>query len=85
VVVGSGTVRRPEQATYVRTAGVEGVTRGARAARRPCEPSRLCLFALMTVARQASCIYPHAGGTRPAIRLQVPLDVLEHVAEAFVA
>jgi len=22
----------------------------------------------MTVARQASCIYPHAGGTRPGIR-----------------
>src|SRR4029453_528926 len=65
VVVGSGTVRRPEQATYVRTAGVEGVTGGERAARGPGETSRIGLFALMTVARQASGIYPQAGGTRP--------------------
>jgi hypothetical protein len=31
--------------------------------------SRLGLFALVTVARQASCIYPHAGGTRPCAAL----------------
>jgi hypothetical protein len=35
MVVGSGTVRWPEQTTCVRTAGVEGVTRSERAAARP--------------------------------------------------
>jgi magnesium-transporting ATPase (P-type) len=32
------------------------------------------LFALVTVARQASCIYPHAGGTRPSgvTRVELP-------------
>jgi hypothetical protein len=51
VVGGRGTVRRPAQTTGVRTADVEGVTRGARATRMPRWPSHLSLFALRTVAR----------------------------------
>ena len=51
--------------TCVRTAGVEGVTRGARATGRPCGPSRPGHFVLVTVARQTSGIYPQAEGTRP--------------------
>ena len=49
----------------VHTASVEGVTRGEGAAGKPWEPARRDLFALVTVVRQASGIYPHAGGTRP--------------------
>jgi len=45
-VVGSCTGRWPEEATCVHAAGCEGVTTGERAAGRPCEPSRLDLFAL---------------------------------------
>jgi len=39
--VGRRPGRGPGQAPGVRTAGGEGVTRGARAAGRPCAPSRL--------------------------------------------
>src|SRR5215831_8144871 len=42
-------VRRPEQAACVRTAGVEGVTRGERAAGRPREPSRRGLFVTVAI------------------------------------
>jgi len=35
----------------VHTAGFEGVTRGERAAGRPCEPSHLGLFVLVKVGR----------------------------------
>src|SRR5215813_11138421 len=38
--------------------GVEGVIRDERATGRPREPYRPGLFALVTVARQASCIDP---------------------------
>jgi hypothetical protein len=65
VVVGSNQRRVPERATCVRTAGLEGVTRDERATGKPRCPSRLGLFALVTVVRQASGIYPQAGGTRP--------------------
>jgi hypothetical protein len=34
-MVGHGTMRWPEQATCVRIAGVEGVTRGEKATRKP--------------------------------------------------
>src|SRR5215510_3172764 len=50
-VVDSGTGRGPGQATYVGTACFEGVTSGESAAGRPCEPSRLGLFVLVTVTR----------------------------------
>src|SRR5262249_48020611 len=67
-VVDSGTGRGPGQATYVRTACFEGVTSGESAAGRPCEPSRLDLFALMTVDRGAWKIYPQPKGRRPVKR-----------------
>jgi len=48
-MVGSGQRRWPERVPCVRTASVEGITRGERAAGRPCEPSFLGLFALVIV------------------------------------
>jgi hypothetical protein len=47
--MGSSQGRRPEQATCVHTARFEGVTRGERATGMPETPSRLGLFALVTV------------------------------------
>ena len=63
---GTSMGRRPEAATYVHTAGCEGVTSGERVAGRPCEPSRLCLFVTVTVDGEACGIYPQGTGTRPA-------------------
>src|SRR4029434_673404 len=53
----------PAQTTCVRTARVEGVARSERATGITWRLSRIELFDLMTATRQASGIYPHAGGT----------------------
>ena len=47
------------------TAGFEGVAKGERAARIPCEPSRLDLFAPGAVDGWTCDIYPQCAGTRP--------------------
>src|SRR6266446_863503 len=59
-MVGSRQRRGPERTPCVHAAGVEGVTRGERAAGRPCESSHICLFVPMKVGR-VSLWYLSAG------------------------
>src|SRR2546425_795570 len=62
--MGSSQGRWPAQASCVHPTGVEGVTRGERAAGRPCELSRLGLCTPVTVGGGACDIYPQGSGLR---------------------